>query len=240
MQLFFDTLPRSERLQLISSLTDATVARLRHLVPGPSETDERLRNDHTRLLRHLVQQRTLRIQLPQRAHIAAVVQRLRPPLTRVSERPHTLPIRRRDRHLDRVLGAMPLPRLLNEANHLFYRARRVVLQTERKREVEEQLRICRSLDTRVQRLMDGKREVAFHPQELAHEAVVNPEPAAVAKRVAISLLNGRSRRGTDVREEERCFDASGDLAQVAIIPGRRDASEEGRRVGDTSVPADTK
>lgn len=42
-----------------------------------------------------------------------------------------------------------------------------------------------------------------------------------------------------MREEERRLHVSGDLTQVAIVPGRYDASEEGRRCGPGAVPADT-
>ena len=133
---------------------------------------------------------------------------------------------------------MPVPHILNEADHSSDRSWWVILETEREREVEQQLRIRRSFDKRVQGLVDGERELAFYTRELAHETVVNPEPAAVAKRVAVGLLDGRPRRGADVRQEERRLDVTSDLTQIAIVPGRLDASEEGRRVDASTVPAD--
>src|SRR5215217_7866985 len=110
------------------SLTNVTVARLRHLLPGFGEIDERLRDDDARLVGYLVQEWALRIQLPQRAHVPAVVQRPRPPLARVSKRPHALPIGRGARHLEWVLGAVPVPRILNQPNHPLDRSWRIILK----------------------------------------------------------------------------------------------------------------
>jgi hypothetical protein len=47
--------------------------------------------------------------------------------------------------------------------------------------------------------------------EIAYDAVMNPEPAAVAKWVAVGLLYGRPCRGADVREEEWRLDVTGNL-----------------------------
>jgi hypothetical protein len=74
---------------------------------------------------------------------------------------------------------------------------------------------------------------------VADDAVVDEQPAAVAERVAVGLLHGRPRRRAHVREEQRRLDASGDLAQVAIVPNRHDAPEENRGAGTGAVPADT-
>jgi len=54
--------------------------------------------------------------------------------------------------------------------------------------------------------------------------------------MAVGLLNGRPCRGADVREEEGRLDMSGDLAQVAIVPGWHEASKKDRRVGADTVP----
>jgi hypothetical protein len=45
---------------------------------------------------------------------------------------------------------MATPSLLNHADHLLDRTRRVVFEAQRKRQVEEQLRIRRSLDERIE------------------------------------------------------------------------------------------
>src|SRR5829696_9995019 len=91
---------RPESPQLVVSLADKPVARFRHLVPGPGEVDNRFRDDNPCLVGHLLQAWTFRVHLPHRAHLGAVVERARTPLARVPERPHALPISRRDRHLE--------------------------------------------------------------------------------------------------------------------------------------------
>src|SRR3712207_5788739 len=80
--------PGPKSVQLIVSLADETVARFRHLVPGPGKFDYRLRDDDPRLVGYLLQARALRVHLPQRAHVGAVVKRARLALARVPERPH--------------------------------------------------------------------------------------------------------------------------------------------------------
>jgi hypothetical protein len=48
--------------------------------------------------------------------------------------------------------------------------------------------------------------------EVANEAVVDPQPLAVAERVAVGLLDGGAGRGSDVGEEKRRLDMAGDLS----------------------------
>src|SRR3954452_24232916 len=74
--------------------------------------------------------------------------------------------------------------------------------------------------------------------EVAHETIVDPEPSAVAKRVAVGLPDGCPRRGADVREEEGRLDVAGDLAQVEVVQDGLDAPEDGRSVGVCIVPAE--
>src|SRR5215211_4838561 len=109
--------PRPECPQLVASLADKPVARFRHLVPGPGEVDNRFRDDNPCLVGHLLQAWTFRVHLPHRAHLGAVVERARTPLARVPERPHALPISRRDRHLEGVLDAVAAPCLLHQTGH---------------------------------------------------------------------------------------------------------------------------
>jgi hypothetical protein len=66
---------------------------------------------------------------------------------------------------------------------------------------------------------------------------VHEQPAAVAERVAVGLLDGRPDRRADVRQEQVRTDVTGELAQVLVIPGRLDAAEDpGNRRG--VIPAD--
>src|SRR3712207_7873077 len=48
-----------------------------------------------------------------------------------------------------------------------------------------------------------RSELTLETRELPHEAIVDPQPPPVAKRMTVGLLDGRTRRGADVREEER-------------------------------------
>ena len=125
----------------------------------------------------------------------------------------------------------------DEADRACDRLGRVVLEAERQREVEHQLGVGRPLDLREELRVDRDREVSLHLREPVEEAVVHPQPAAVPERVAVRLLNRRARGGPDVREHERRGDVPGELAQVAVVPGRFDAVED-RRALLLAVPAD--
>src|SRR5215211_387143 len=137
-----------------------------------------------------------------------------------------------------MLDAVAAPRLLHQAHHLLHRARRVVFKAERECEVEQQLRVRRSFNGCVQRRIYGECELSLDLREVAHQAVVHPQPSAVAERVAVGLLDSCPGRRADVREEERRGDVAGDLAQVAVVPGRLDAPEDRRCIGVCVVPAD--
>src|SRR5439155_11928010 len=67
---------------------------------------------------------------------------------------------------------------------------------------------------------------------------VHEEPAIVAERVAVRLLNGAADRRADVGEEVRRADVVRELVQVVVVPGRLGAVEDARR-GRVAVPADT-
>src|ERR671910_596208 len=230
--------PRPENAQLVVPLTDKTVAGFRHLVPCPGEVDKRFRDNDPCLVGHLLQALAFRVHIPHRAHLGAVVQRTRLTLARVPERPHALPIGRRNRHLKGVFHTVSVTCLLHQTHHALDCARRVVFEAERNREKEQQLRICRPLDGGIQRLVYGEYELTFNAREVAHEAIVDPEPSPIAERVAIGLLDGRPRRGADVRQKERRLDVAGDFAQIAVVPSRLDTPEDGRRGGVRIVPAD--
>ena len=94
-----------------------------------------------------------------------------------------------------------------------------------------------ALDLGIQRFADHEHEVPLDRREVADEPVVHPQPAAVAERMAVGLLNGRPDRRADMREEQMRTDVPGELAQVLVIPGRLDAAEDpGDRCG--VIPAD--
>src|SRR5919107_4278467 len=74
--------------------------------------------------------------------------------------------------------------------------------------------------------------------EVAYEAVVNPQPRAVAEGMAVGLLDCRARGGSDVGEEQRRVYVARDLAEVAVVPGRLDTSEDGRDLAIRVIPSD--
>ncbi len=186
---------------------------------------------------HLLQHLDLGVQGAERRHVGRVEQRARVVLARVAERPHALAVRGRDRPLDRVLDPVAVADVLDQADRGLDGGRRVVLEPEREREVEEHLRVGRALDLPVERGVDGEHEVALDLVEVADHAVVHPQPAAVPERMAVRLLDRRARRGPDVGEHERGLDVSRQLTQVAVVPGGLDAVEEAGRLAG-AVPAD--
>jgi hypothetical protein len=129
--------------------------------------------------------------------------------------------------------------LLDESHHPSDSSHGVGLKPERERQEEHRLRVGRALDRGKERVVDGQHKLPLHARKLANEPVVHPQPAPVAERVRVRLLDRRSRRRTDVREEERRGDAGGELAEVAVVPGRvRAAVEPGCR--NSLVPAEPK
>ena len=108
------------------------------------------------------------------------------------------------------------------------RGRRVVLEAEREREVEQHLGVGLALDRRVERRVDGENEVPFDRGELVDVSVVHEQPMVVAKGMAVGLLDGAADRRADVREEQRGADVPREIAQVAVVPGRFDAVKHAR------------
>jgi hypothetical protein len=94
------------------------------------------------------------------------------------------------------------------------------------------------LDLGIQRRVDGQGEVALDLVELTDQAVVHPQPPAVAKRMAVRLLDGRAAGGADVREHERRAHVRGELTQVLVVPGGLDAPEDAGLLA-LAVPAET-
>ena len=65
---------------------------------------------------------------------------------------------------------------------------------------------------------------------------MDPQPPVVTERVAVGLLDSRARRSSDVAEEQRRVDVARDLSQVAVVPGRLDASENGGSLAIRVIP----
>jgi hypothetical protein len=126
--------------------------------------------------------------------------------------------------------------LLDQPERAGNRGGRILVETKRQPEEEENLRVGRALDERIEPRIDREHEVALHLQPIRNNAVVRPQPLAVAERVAVRLLHRRSRRRADVGDEEVRLDVAGELAQVAVVPGRFHALEGARAV--PAVPAD--
>ncbi len=80
-------------------------------------------------------------------------------------------------------------------------------------------------------------EIALDLVEVADEPVVHPQPASVAERVAVRLLDRRARRRANVREDEPGPYVRGELVEVPVVPGGLDAVERAGRVAD-AVPPD--
>src|SRR4051812_31050854 len=64
--------------------------------------------------------------------------------------------------------------------------------------------------------------------KVVDEAVVHPEPTTVAERVTVGLLDRRAGGSPDVRKDDSGTDVARELSQVAVVPGRFGAVEDGR------------
>ena len=199
--------------------------------PRGSETTTRVSSDSARELL------ALRVQGLQVIHSRTEVERSRRTLARVAERIDATPVGRRDRHLDGMLDAVLTSGFLDEADHPLDGGDRVALEPEGEGEVEHRLRVGGALDRGEERVVDREHQLASQQWELADQPVVHPQPAAVAERVRVGLLDRRSRGGADVGEEEVRRDPGGELAQVLVVPRGMDAAVEPRCVA-VVVPAD--
>jgi hypothetical protein len=136
-----------------------------------------------------------------------------------------------------MLDAVAVADVLDDPDRARNGGGRVVLEPERQRQIEQDLRVGRASDLLVEVRVDSEDEVALHKVELADGAVVHEEPAAVPERVAVRLLDRAPDRRADVREDERRVDMAGNLAQVPVVPGGLDAVEHAR-CGSVVIPAD--
>jgi hypothetical protein len=96
-------------------------------------------------------------------------------------------------HLQRVCDPMALGAFFDQSRHSFYSCNRVIVQPQRKGEIEHQLRIRRALNHWIKGRIDRQQQVSFDNTEVANRAVVHPQPFPMAKRVAVCLLNGCAR-----------------------------------------------
>src|SRR5262245_43027580 len=135
---------RLEREKQIWSRLDDDTGRLWHLVPRARNFAERLGDDHPRLVRNLLQELDLGMLRPQPRDIRAVEKRPRLPFARIAEGPDLFAVRSGDRHLDRVLDAVPTTSLLDQSDRPGDRPGRIVLKPKSSREEEEHLRIGRA------------------------------------------------------------------------------------------------
>ena len=122
-----------------------------------------------------------------------------------------------------------MPHRLDQADRAGDSVRGIVLQTERQREVEQDLGVGLSGDLGIQRFVDREHEVALDRGELGEEAVVHEQPATVAERMTVGLLDRRPDRRTDMREEMPRGDMAGELAEILVVPRRLDTPEHTRR-----------
>src|ERR687897_477787 len=226
-----------ERSQLVVARLDDPDVGFGHGVPGPFEVAERLRDHDARLVRQACELRALRVKCPQRVHSRPKVERARLALAGVPEAVPAPPAGGRDRHLDRVVDSVSAPGVLDEGDHTLDRGNGIVLEPEGQGEVEHRLGVGRAFDRVEERVVDRQHELTPKARELANQPVVHPQPPPMTERVRVGLLDRRARRRADVREEEVRGDPGGELAQVAVVPGRVGAAVDPRRLA-VLVPAD--
>src|SRR4029078_1739797 len=102
----------------------------------------------------------------------------------------------------RVLDAVATADLLHEADRALDRSRRVLLETEGEREIEEHLGVGRALDQRIECRADLEHEITLEGEPVADEPVVHPEPLAVVEGMAVRLPHRRTPGRAGARERE--------------------------------------
>ena len=101
---------------LLLAAADHAVRGLGDLVPCPREVADRLRDDEPGVVGQLVDDVDVRIEAPQRRHIAGEEQRPRPAFAGVAEHPHRLAVGGGDCALERVGDAEAAPDVLHDAD----------------------------------------------------------------------------------------------------------------------------
>ena len=169
-------------------------------------------------------------------HVGGVEKRARFVFAGVPESPDGLAVGGSDGALEWMRHTVTVGDVFDEPDRLLDGGRRVVLQTERQREVEQHLGVGLALDLGVQGRVDGEYQVAFDRGELVDVAVVHEQPTVVTEGVAVGLLHGAADRRADVGKEQRGADVAGKLSKIAVVPRRLDAVEDARVSGAPYQP----
>ena len=157
--------------------------------------------------------------LAQRGDVGAVKQRAGVAFARIAKGIKRAPVKNRQRHLQRMGDPMFFSDILDEADHSLDAGDRIVLQSERQRQVEHDFRIRAARDFGKQIGGNREHEIALDPLELADGAVVLEHPVFVTERMAIGALDRRSGCCAHVGHEHGRLDLRGQIEQVLVAPG---------------------
>ena len=219
---------RPERAQLFVPPTDHPVGPLGHLVPSSGKVTDGLGDHESRVVGDLEQDLPVRSELADRLEVATVEQRPRLALAGVAEHPNTLAVGSCDRALERELDALAATDILDQPDRPRDGVRRIALEAEGQREVEQNLGVRRTGDLGEKRFVDCQQEVAPDPCEVGDVSVVHEQPAAVSERMAVGLLDRRPDRRPNVREEVPGRDMRRELPEILVVPGGLDAVKHTR------------
>jgi hypothetical protein len=206
-------------------------------MPDPREVRERLGDDHAVVRAEPLEAGVLGMQAAYRVRVGGREQRSRLPIGRVAHRPQGLTVRHTEAALHRVVDPEPPCGRLDETDGALQRPDRVLFKTEAEGEVEDHLRVGRSMDLCEERRLDGQHQLSPEQAEISDVPVVDEQPAPVAKRMAVGLLHRRADRGSHVGHEQRRLDVGRELAQVRVTPRRLDAAVDPRALA-RAIPAE--
>jgi hypothetical protein len=207
---------RLKRLLFHVPVRDDQGRGLRDLEPGARQVGERLRDDAVALTQ-LLEALVVGMEPAHGIEVRGYEERARVALRRVADGPQTFTVGDPNRHLHRVLDPVLAALRLDVRDRPLHRPQRILFESGRERQVEEQLRVGRSGDPEEERRIDLQQQVSPHGLEAPDQPVVNEQPAAVAERMAIRLLDGTPHRGANVSYEERGLDVVRELAQVEVV-----------------------
>ena len=173
-----------------------------HLVPGSREISKGLGDDHPGFVRQGSELFALRVGGFQCVHARTEVEGARVAFARVPKRPHAHSVGCRHGHLDGVLDPFFLPSPRRGRPFARRRSTGSLSSPKVSARWNIDLRVGCALDRRKERVVDGEHELPLHTRELTDQSVVHPQPAPVAERVRVGLLDRRPRRRPDMREEE--------------------------------------
>jgi hypothetical protein len=89
-------------------------------------------------------------------------------------------------------------------------------EPQRQRESEQDLGIGRAVEVGEHARLDREHQVAPHRVEAGEDAVVDEQPAPVAERMAVGLLDRRARGRAHMGEKHRSLDVRRELTQVRV------------------------